>query len=267
MDPPKSILSPGDSDPPASNDSSELNPPILQTLPSPLNSPNPPTLPTLPTSSHDNSSHPATQVPPTADSDSDSDESSDSDLSDDDAVEDDNAGETYDPDNLTPIGDAECCICMDSIRLPLVLPCRHQFCYLCLKAAYDRNPVCPLCRRRIPPAIVENAKVRETQIPFTKVANRVPVVWFYSGRTGGWWAYDPTIADEIEQHYQRSLHDPTLTTCTIWMLGRAYAIDFATMEQRTHHARRRIKRETDVAALQGLAKGVAGMKLMPSSNS
>lgn len=194
-------------------------------------------------------------------SDSSSSDSNESDESDDDQVEDDEDPETLDPDNLTPIGDAECCICMDPIRLPLVLPCRHQFCYLCLKAAYDRNPSCPLCRRRIPATIVENAKVRESQIPFTKVADKVPVVWFYSARTVGWWAYDPAISEEIEQNYQRYRHDPTATTCIIWIMGRSYTIDFTTMEQRTNHARRYIKRETDVSALQGLAKGVAGMKL------
>jgi hypothetical protein len=166
---------------------------------------------------------------------------------------------------VTPIGDGECCICLEKIRLPLVLPCRHQFCYLCLKAAYQRNPACPLCRRRIPSQILETANISESQVSFNKVQDQVPVVWLYSGRAAGWWAYDPTISEEIEEHYQTFQQNPTESSYTQWILGRAYTIDFTAMEQRINGARRFIKRETQVSEIRTLAKGVAGMKLTPAS--
>lgn len=164
--------------------------------------------------------------------------------------------------------DDPCCICLDTItpeKLPIRLSCKHTFCFLCLKGSHDRNPSCPLCRRRIPDAILENAKIKASQIKCEDfyAPRSGSGVWFYSGRNGGWWAYDPATSKEIEAKYQEYESSQSPTQFDMSLMGRTYVIDFVKMEQRNQMAKRRIKRETNVSSIGALSKGIAGLRLEP----
>jgi len=164
-----------------------------------------------------------------------------------------------------------CCICLDTItteKLPIRLSCKHTFCFLCLKGFHDQNPSCPLCRRLIPKSILENAKIKASQI---KCEDFFPQrdgcgIWFYSGRNGGWWAYDPSTSKEIEAKYQEyqqnhSVGQENSSQFDLSLMGRTYVIDFVKMEQRNQMAKRKIKRETNVYSIGALSKGIAGLRL------
>lgn len=142
----------------------------------------------------------------------------------------------------------ECSICLETIKLQLTLPCSHKFCYLCLKEARIKNlDRCPLCRAEIPDDTFETAVVAEEPDG---------IEWLYSGRNGGWWAYEPELSAEIEAAFadQATGHEFTL-------LGSKYVIDFTEMTQTQVQtsATRKVKRCQD--SDRSLLKGIAGLKL------
>lgn len=51
----------------------------------------------------------------------------------------------------------ECSICLDVLRDPLRLPCRHTFCTQCLRQLFadHRGDRCPLCRSDVPVSVQE----------------------------------------------------------------------------------------------------------------
>ena len=145
----------------------------------------------------------------------------------------------------------ECCICLEKINLPITLPCKHKFCYLCLKRAYSHNYTCPLCRATIPEYIINNAKL-EQKIDFGNI------VWLYSGRNKGWWSYDPTITEQIEQAYQKGDEEYRFE-----LLGKSYVIDFEQMSQIQSEsgAKRFVRRLNKSEIDESILKGIAGLKL------
>lgn len=49
----------------------------------------------------------------------------------------------------------ECCICLESLQLPIVITCKHRFCFLCLKSVtLTKGHVCPLCRSPFNPSVL-----------------------------------------------------------------------------------------------------------------
>jgi hypothetical protein len=48
--------------------------------------------------------------------------------------------------------DRECAICLDSLNVPLKLPCEHIFCESCLMTWVQREATCPCCRAVVPGA-------------------------------------------------------------------------------------------------------------------
>lgn len=42
--------------------------------------------------------------------------------------------------------DLTCPVCRDIFRDPLLLPCTHSFCRVCLEKSWERNKLCPVCR-------------------------------------------------------------------------------------------------------------------------
>ena len=145
---------------------------------------------------------------------------------------------------------AECCICLDKIKLSITLQCQHKFCYLCLKAAFDVNEKCPLCRRDISQEIIDNATL-ETKVDTDQIR------WMYSGRNNGWWYYEPSISDTIEKGYQKFLDDES--NLEVDIMGRVYIIDYDEMVQTYKNYSRKIQRKTDQESV--VVKGIAGMKL------
>ncbi|XP_041363366.1 serine/arginine repetitive matrix protein 2-like [Gigantopelta aegis] len=57
----------------------------------------------------------------------------------------------YDVDkfNPTPDPDLVCCICTCILDKPLVSPCQHVFCKVCIQTWLDRKKTCPTCRTRL----------------------------------------------------------------------------------------------------------------------
>lgn len=188
-----------------------------------------------------------------------------------------------------------CCICLEIIvpeKLPIELECKHKFCFLCIKGVYERDPACPLCRHAISDSIIQSAKI--TLLP------KRDIYWFYAGRNGGWWMYDPTTTEQIEKEYQRYQEnseksedseknsensknsaepgdsdeseelddseensDVNRSECKLSILGRDYTIDFVNMEQKGNLSKRKIKRELGVDSID--TKGIAGLKIDKSS--
>jgi len=107
----------------------------------------------------------------------------------------------------------ECCICLDSISIPIKLTCcRNHFCFLCLKGVKEtaHRLRCPLCRADVDP------KALEAKMETNEYENRMRAKkqsdwqWKYSGRQSGWWLYDDKTNEAIEQHYnswRRLCHD------------------------------------------------------------
>ncbi|KNC99573.1 uncharacterized protein SPPG_04962 [Spizellomyces punctatus DAOM BR117] len=40
----------------------------------------------------------------------------------------------------------DCCVCLDTLKEPVVTPCAHVFCKACISEVKSTNPVCPMCR-------------------------------------------------------------------------------------------------------------------------
>jgi E3 ubiquitin-protein ligase RNFT1 len=53
---------------------------------------------------------------------------------------------------VSECGDRECAICLESLNVPLKLPCDHIFCEACLMSWMQREATCPCCRAVVPGA-------------------------------------------------------------------------------------------------------------------
>ena len=153
----------------------------------------------------------------------------------------------------------ECAICFDEMRVPYALACKHSFCYLCVKRSLEnglRN--CPLCRSIIPQKILEDAKSALLDL------DQVKGKWMYAGRTDGWWYYDPSTSDEIEENYTEYQHlgDESKKIIHIEILGRSYVIDFERMEQQSPLGKARRIQRVDESPEEILVKGVAGLRVV-----
>ena len=150
--------------------------------------------------------------------------------------------------------DETCAVCLEVPELTYELPCKHRFCYLCIKPAIITRPTCPLCRGHIPPCIIEHATMKEEFIRMKEQENR----WYYSGRNNGWWKYVDSHNETIEEAYEKFLSDPSKDALKIEIMGVDYTINFSDMIQISPAgAVRKIKRgdETEIS------KGVAGIQI------
>lgn len=94
-----------------------------------------------------------------------------------------------------------CAICYETLQLPIVLPCDHEFCYLCLKTTLIfGNYKCPTCRCVVPDNFLEKAIAAKSTSTF--IVND-GVKWMYSGRHSGWWFYENAHNQFIEEAYQK----------------------------------------------------------------
>merc|ERR1712130_541977 len=100
-------------------------------------------------------------------------------------------------------------------------------------------------------SLIEEAKMS----PEEWKKSRGQFQWKYSGRSGGWWAFDKVNNKELEEHYEKhraALAGNTTPPEVILEIGmREYVIDFAQMTQAPmdHPNRtRRIERSTAVTA-------------------
>ncbi|XP_014250909.1 E3 ubiquitin-protein ligase RNF146-A isoform X2 [Cimex lectularius] len=146
----------------------------------------------------------------------------------------------------------DCAICLQSCSHPARLPCRHIFCFLCIKGVALNSRKCPLCRAHIPADYLHNPDILEVPKP-AQAAGHGTYKWYYEGRDG-WWEYDARTTVDLEQAYQANED-----TIEVLLAGSVFIIDFRNMVQlrKVGYGRmRRLKR--DKAGLP--SKGVAGLR-------
>lgn len=154
----------------------------------------------------------------------------------------------------------DCPVCLQPFTHPVELPCKHVFCYLCVKGVANRSKKCALCRTEIPPDyLFKPALVRKEDLVASKGFSD-GYQWYYEGNRG-WWQYDERTAQELETQYHEGGDK-----MEVLIAGFLYIIDFKNMIQfrRNDPSRcRRIKRD----ALTIPKKGIAGisLKLAPST--
>ncbi|XP_017034482.1 uncharacterized RING finger protein C02B8.6 isoform X2 [Drosophila kikkawai] len=96
----------------------------------------------------------------------------------------------------------ECPICLQTCIHPARLPCGHIFCFLCVKGVAYKNRRCAMCRREIPAEFLDHPQlVNGIEDICATRATEDGYQWYYEGRNGGWWAYDPRTNEDIEIAY------------------------------------------------------------------
>lgn len=185
----------------------------------------------------------------------------------------------------------DCPICSEKFSLPVHLPCNHKMCYLCLKTYMlnNSNATCPLCRGLIPQNLLEEAtssvvedlhdldinanssedyytsessEADDTIIKEKLVKEMKTYQWFYQGRNGGKWAYEKKTNRKVNKLYDIYQSDPQNYDPyqhTMRIVGIAYAIDFAHMQQinTNNDAQRHISKDLNDNVE---VKGVSGIR-------
>ena len=154
----------------------------------------------------------------------------------------------------------ECAVCLQPCLHPVLLPCSHIFCFLCVKGFAVRNKKCALCRSTVTldyfdsPVIVEVIHDDKSKIENQEETEQDCYDWFYEGRNG-WWQYDKRASQILNNAFRDEKE-----TCELIVSGFSYVIDLEKMVQfRKNKAsrQRRIKRDKCNAE----SKGVAGLRL------
>ncbi|KAL1283092.1 E3 ubiquitin-protein ligase [Trichinella pseudospiralis] len=157
--------------------------------------------------------------------------------------------------------DNACCICYEDVPLyPVVLPCQHSYCFLCLKGtALTNGFLCPLCRRQfsadyfLKPKLLHNLH-SHNEDDLSHLSGQSEWSWFYEGRNG-WWRYDERSNEFIELAYQQNRQ-----SVEIVIAGNCYVIDFVKLQQSQKsrpYRKRKIKRDYACST----SKGIAGLLL------
>ncbi|XP_010883478.2 E3 ubiquitin-protein ligase rnf146 [Esox lucius] len=149
----------------------------------------------------------------------------------------------------------ECAICLQTCVHPVQLPCRHVFCFLCVKGASWQSKRCALCRQEVPEDFLEHPTLLSPEE--LKAGGRGATgdhAWYYEGRNG-WWQYDERTSRELEDAFSKGKK-----TAEMLIAGFLYVADLENMVQyrRNEHGRRR-KIKRDVVDIP--KKGVAGLRL------
>jgi len=153
----------------------------------------------------------------------------------------------------------ECAVCLQPCIYPVQLPCKHIFCYLCVKGVTTQSKRCAMCRREIPEDYLINPELLskvDIELEGGKGFEEGGECWqwFYEGRNG-WWVYDERTSQEIETHFKNDKK-----RCELLIAGFLYIIDFEHMLQyRRNDPSRRRKIKRDVSSRP--KKGVAGLRI------
>lgn len=163
-------------------------------------------------------------------------------------------GEVKARDEENPEVTIECAVCLQNCVYPVQLPCKHIFCFLCVKGVTLQSKRCAMCRREIPPDYLHNPELLSQLGLETGAGFEDGGQWFYEGRNG-WWLYDERTSQEIEAAWSNDEQ-----RCELLIAGFLYIIDFEHMLQYRRNdpsRRRRIKRDQ----ASGPKKGVAGLRM------
>merc|ERR1712131_429153 len=113
-----------------------------------------------------------------------------------------------------------CSICLEKFLHPLTLPCKHQFCYLCIKGvSTTQGTRCAMCRQSFPSRLIIQPSIIED---YNEDDNEV---WFYEGRNG-WWQYDQRTNEHIEEAFNKGDQQTN-----VLIAGHMYVINFAELVQ------------------------------------
>ncbi|XP_066558231.1 E3 ubiquitin-protein ligase rnf146 [Amia ocellicauda] len=153
----------------------------------------------------------------------------------------------------------ECAICLQTCVHPVRLPCRHIFCYLCVKGASWQSKRCALCRQEIPEDFLEKPTLLSPEDLKAAGRGNGEYAWYYEGRNG-WWQYDERTSRELEDAFSKGKK-----TTEMLIAGFLYVADLENMVQyrRNEHGRRR-KMKRDIVDIP--KKGVAGLRLDTDSS-
>lgn len=147
----------------------------------------------------------------------------------------------------------ECAICLQTCIYPVQLPCKHIFCFLCVKGATTQSKRCAMCRAEIPPDYLDHPELISSLDSVQECTFEDGFQWFYEGRNG-WWLYDERTGLEIEQFYKSGEKK-----CELLIAGFLYIIDFEHMMQfRRNDPNRRRQIKRDAATVP--KKGIAGLR-------
>eukprot|EP00062_Callorhinchus_milii_P013988 gi/632962668/ref/XP_007897449.1/ PREDICTED: E3 ubiquitin-protein ligase RNF146 [Callorhinchus milii] len=153
----------------------------------------------------------------------------------------------------------ECAICLQTCVHPVKLPCKHIFCFLCVKGASWQSRRCALCRQEIPEDFLDKPALLSPEELKAASRGNGEYAWYYEGRNG-WWQYDERTSMELEDAYLKGKK-----TIEMLIAGFLYVADLENMVQfrRNEHGRRR-KMKRDIVDIP--KKGVAGLRLDCDSN-
>ena len=145
-------------------------------------------------------------------------------------------------------------MCLQTSIYPVQLPCRHIFCFLCVKGVANRSKKCALCRQEIPPDFFAKPVLVRTEDLKQTIKFDDQYQWYYEGRNG-WWKYDDRTSQEIE-----SRHKTGDKVFELLIAGFLYIIDLDNMIQYRRNDRSRKRRmKRDLISIPDV-KGVAGLK-------
>lgn len=147
-----------------------------------------------------------------------------------------------------------CVICLeDVIDIKIELPCKHIYCFLCIKSYSSKISVngefkCPLCRENI------IWKTIKKKIDIETIEKYDGPIWLYSGKNVGYWKYSIIHMKELEKLYKKFIDNNTNNDIVdnkddddvykILICSNIYIIDFKNMKQinSKNNATRKIKR-------------------------
>ncbi|CAI5770073.1 E3 ubiquitin-protein ligase RNF146 [Podarcis lilfordi] len=104
----------------------------------------------------------------------------------------------------------ECAICLQTCVHPVSLPCKHVFCYLCVKGASWLGKRCALCRQEIPEDFLDKPTLLSPEELKAASRGNGEYAWYYEGRNG-WWQYDERTSRELEDAFSK-----VYIHCTTW---------------------------------------------------
>ncbi|NXN98967.1 RN146 ligase, partial [Rhinopomastus cyanomelas] len=153
----------------------------------------------------------------------------------------------------------ECAICLQTCVHPVSLPCKHVFCYLCVKGASWLGKRCALCRQEIPEDFLDKPTLLSPEELKAASRGNGEYAWYYEGRNG-WWQYDERTSRELEDAFSKGKKSTEML-----IAGFLYVADLENMVQyrRNEHGRRR-KIKRDIVDIP--KKGVAGLRLDCDAN-
>ncbi|XP_029903465.1 E3 ubiquitin-protein ligase rnf146-like [Myripristis murdjan] len=177
----------------------------------------------------------------------------------------DDVGDPRTTDSPSSTTAQECAICLQSCIHPVLLPCRHVFCFLCVKGASWHSKRCALCRQEVPedflerPLLLSPEELKAAAAGVSRgggLSTHGDYAWYYEGRNG-WWQYDERTSRELEEAFSKGRKSTEML-----IAGFLYVADLENMVQyrRNEHGRRR-KIKRDVVDIP--KKGVAGLRLDP----